>query len=55
MLTRMMGCTGMYWAAIWLYWAVLDCTELYCAVLGSAVQVVHVAQVVQAVQVVQVT
>ena len=28
MLTRMMGCTGMYWAATWVYWAALGCTGL---------------------------
>ena len=41
MLTRMTGCTGMFWAATGLYWdvlgcnwAVLSCTELFWAVQG---------------------
>ena len=44
MLARMMGCTGMYWAATWLFWAALGCTGpqwivpdytgLYCVFLG---------------------
>ena len=26
--------TGMYWAVTWLYWAVMDCSGLFCTVLG---------------------
>ena len=33
-LTRMAGCTGMYWAATVLCWAVLGSTGMYWAVLG---------------------
>ena len=35
MLRLMMGCTGMYWAATWLYWAALGCTELKWTVVDS--------------------
>ena len=37
-LTRMRGCTGLYWTALaytGLHWTLLDCTGLYWAVLGS--------------------
>ena len=34
-LTRMTGCTGMFWAATGLYWAAMGCNRLYWAVLSS--------------------
>ena len=44
MLTKMMGNTGMCWAATRLYWTVLGCTRLYW--VGQVVQVIQVIQVV---------
>ena len=35
MLMRRAGCSGMYWAATVLCWAVLGCTKMYWAVLDS--------------------